>query len=204
MKMNHFTSLLLAAVCFGSFVSCDEDDMKGMVLSGDWEGNFGMYYTIDDGYHYKTYDSYDSDLSFIPYSNSYSSGYGYETDYYKFGPYDEIYHAFTWEVRNGTIYIDYRSPSDAHLSTYMRDYHMTNDELTGYFGDTGSRFTLYKYHDQYDWKPYINSYGDYNRGYGYGYHDSYYYAHTRGADSTEVKPIKVVHYGNRYIDGKAE
>ncbi len=205
MKKNYLAMLLAAAVTLVSFTSCtDDDDVKGMVLSGEWEGNFGMYYD----YQYSwgdivTFEASYTYLSFVPYDYSYNSGYGYQTDFYDYydSPYDEIYHAFTWEVRYGTIYLRYRGESE--WDTYLRDYNMTNSSLTGYFADTYNRFHLRKLTDYYDWTPYINEYGGYNNGYGYGYHDrpGYYYSKTRGGEAAP-EGGKIVHYGNRFVDGK--
>lgn len=194
--------LLFASLCLLSamgFSSCDEDAYQGMALSGCWEGDFGMSYDYYDRYNrIQTVNCYDTDLEFVPYSDSYSSGYGYQIDYYNRGPYDEIYHSFTWEVRNGVIYMDYRG--ERQLSTAIRDYQMDNDYLSGYFVETGTHFSLRKYRDYYDWTPYVKVYGDYRSGYGYGYHDNRYYAPTRNADGqqeTDEKPV-IIRYYNRY------
>lgn len=194
---------LVASLC--TFTSCDDDDMQGMALSGCWEGDFGMCYDYEyRGRLYTEYADY-TDIQFYPYENSYNKGYGYQVDIYECGPWDEVYHSFTWEVRNGIIYLDYCKSGEEELTTFLRDYEMTNDYLTGYFGNTNSHFSLRKYQDYYNWTPYINTYGDYRHGYGYGYHEyydwDYYYAPTRSAegvtDSVSEAP-KMIRSYNRH------
>ena len=190
-----------------SFTSCDPDDIKGMALSGEWEGDFSMYYQWVDRYD-RLHESraYCTYLEFTPYANSYSSGYGYQTDFYDDGPYCEIYHSFRWEVRNEVIYLDYCHREDEDLSTFIRDYSMSNYIFDGYFGNSNVRFRLDKRHDYYDWTPYINDFGDYrdydrHRGWGY-YDNSKWWAATRaeGTDDDSCQ-VRIVHYGNLYIDG---
>lgn len=203
MKKTYLAMLIGAAVAFVSFTSCtDEDDVKGMVLSGEWEGDFDMSY--DYQYSWGDIVRFYSDwtyLSFVPFDYSYSSGYGYQVDFYNDyqSPYDEVYHAFTWEVRYGTIYLHYRG--EAEWDTYLRDYNMSNNLLTGYFKDTYNSFSLRKLTDYYDWTPYINTYGTYNYGYGYGYGYPGYYAKTRSGEAVEEG--KVIRYGRLSNDDKA-
>ena len=209
-KLLIATISLAATMC--TFTSCEWDDdvTKGMVLSGCWEGDFSMSYTYSHRGHYYTVDAIDTDLEFIPYSDSYTRGYGYQVDYYRDGPWDEVYHSFTWEVQNSIIYLDYCRGDEEELTTFLRDYNMTNDYLTGYFGNTNTKFHLRKYEDYYDWTPYLTTYGGYygysHTGSGYGYHeydDWYYYARTRAAeDSTAVaddEAPKMVRYFNRNV-----
>ena len=45
MKKNYLAILLGALAALATFTSCtDDDDVKGMVLSGEWQGDFDMYY----------------------------------------------------------------------------------------------------------------------------------------------------------------
>lgn len=197
---------LAATMC--TFTSCEWDDdvTTSMVLSGCWDGDFGMCYDYEYRGHYYTVNAYCTDLEFVPFEHSYTSGYGYQVDFYRDGPWDKVYHSFTWEVRNSVIYLDYRHPEDEDLNTFLRDYEMDNNYLTGYFGNTNSRFRMAKYEDYYDWTPYIRTYGygDYYHGYGYGFHDYEdwydYYAPTRSVaqDSAEEAP-KMLRYYNRNV-----
>lgn len=203
MKKNYLAILLGALAALATFTSCtDDDDVKGMVLSGEWRGDFDMYYV----YRYPwgeemPFYAYETYLSFIPYNYSYNQGYGYQVDFYdRYSPYEEVYHSFTWEVRYGTIYLDYRGEDE--WDTYLRDYRMTNDRLTGYFPNSDIPFLLYKLTDYYDWTPYINAYGDYNHDYGYGYGYPGHYSKTRGGE--EAVDGKIIHYGNLSADGKTK
>lgn len=203
MKKIYLTSLFGAIAVLGSFTSCNEivDVSRGRTLSGRWQGDFGMYY-IDEGEH--RWDSYDTDLEFLPYNNSALAGHGYETDYYDYGPYDEIYHAFKWEVVNGIIYLYYCSPDDWNLDTWIRDYDMSNSRFTGYFENSSSRFELRKYESYFNWTVWIDIYGDYNDGYGYGYgyREGYVYSPTRANDdSASVKPA-IIKMGSRFLEEK--
>lgn len=184
---------LIAALCFTTslctLTSCyDDDELQGMALSGCWDGDFGMCYDYKYNGRYYTEYADATDIQFYPYNNSYDEGYGYQVDYYRHGPWDEVYHSFTWEIRNGIIYLDYCKSGEEDLTTYLRDYEMTDHYLAGYFGNTSTRFKLYKYESYINWSSYYNVYGDYRSGAGYGYHDYYdwdddYYARTRSGES---------------------
>lgn len=206
-----FTTAICLAATLCAFTSCDDDAMQGMALSGCWEGDFGMCYDyVYRGRYYTEYADM-TDIQFYPYDNYYDRGYGYQVDFYDYGPWDKVYHSFTWEVRNGIIYLDYCKSGEEELTTYIRDYEMTNDYLRGYFGNTNSQFRLRKYRDYYNWTPYINTYGDYSYGYGYGYYDNYawddyYWARTRGAEAdttaaetTADEAPKMIRMYNRHM-----
>lgn len=202
MTMKKFFGMLTAMVMTAmTFTSCyDEDVDTSITLSGDWYGNFGMYYDYYDRYgnYVATYDSYDTDISFYPDYNYATHGYGYQVDYYKRGPYKKVYHSFHWEVRNQNIYLEYCH--DSEYDTVIRDYRMTRSYFSGYFDNGSERFQLDKYADYYDWNPYWNDYGDYyHNGWGYYYYDEYYYAPTRAAaaDSIDVLDGGSVRFGNR-------
>ena len=50
-RLYHFSVLSMMALA-GMLTSCDyiEDTRQSMVLSGEWKGDFGMYYEYADGY----------------------------------------------------------------------------------------------------------------------------------------------------------
>lgn len=182
MKKFFIAAIALIATA-GTFTSCDPDDDQGMALSGCWDGDFGMSYDYEYRGRVYTEDADYTDIQFYPSEGYYDRGYGYQVDFYEYGPWDEVYHSFTWRIQNGVVYLDYCS--EHQLSTDIYDYEMTNNYFTGYFGDSHTRFSLRKYEDYFNWTPYINTYGDYRRGNGYGYSewdDWGYYARTRFAD----------------------
>ena len=186
--------MLIACACIFSSCVDMEDTNQSMVLSGEWRGDFGMYYTYVDarGREY-TFDSYDSYIRFIP-DHSYANyGTGTQVDYYEYGPYEYQYYYFTWSVRNGSIYIYYDYDHD--LDTRISNYHMTNDYLSGTFAATNTSFRLYKMVDYYSWTPYVNTYG-YGSRHDWGY--STRSADSEAADSTGIKD-HVLSRGRRAI-----
>lgn len=161
MKRLHYffmaLSLMVSAVMLSS---CDyiEDGRKSMVLSGEWRGDFGMFYVYRDGRGMEyTFDSYDTRITFIPAYEQAHYGRGTQVDYYDYGPYEYQYYRFNWSVDGGVIYLTYDYDHD--LDTRISDYHMTNDYLTGVFDYSGTSFRLRKIVDYYDWTPYVNTYG---------------------------------------------
>ena len=167
MKRLHYLFLALCMVASAMvFSSCEyiEDGKKSMVLSGEWRGDFGMYYTYLDRYgNERTYDSYDTHISFVPAYDHAHYGTGVQVDYYEQGPYEYQYYRFHWSVDGSVIYLTYDYDHD--LDTRISDYHMTNDYLSGIFDYSGTSFRLYKLVDYYDWTPYVNSYGKRDRYY---------------------------------------
>lgn len=195
-----FVTISAAIFAMASFTSCDTDEIRGMELSGEWQGDFDMYYEIPC--HEHGVDTYYADktyLQFLPSNNSPACGTGYQEDYYYDvrSPYDVVYHYFTWEIRYGNIYLYYRD--EGEWDTILHNYSLNNSHFTGYFGDTNNYFDLIK----------LSSYNWY-RGYesdGYYYHDrdGYYLAPKRGGEraesATNEKP-RIIRYGNAAMDGK--
>lgn len=200
MTMKKFFGMMTALVMTSmAFTSCDDDVDTSMVLSGDWYGNFGMYYEWQDRHGDITvYDSYDTDISFYPDYDYATHGYGYQVDYYKYGPYKKIYHSFDWKVSNDNIYIYYHH--DTEYNTVIRDYRMNHYHFTGYFSNGSEPFDLKKYGEYYDWNPYWHDYG--RDGWGYYWYDGWY-APTRAASeatdsiSTDNEG-SIVRFGNRF------
>ena len=165
-----YTYILMAFVAFfaATFVSCERDpDVDGaMVLSGEWTGDLGMYYS--DGFY--EYDAEYSDIRFIPDYNYATHGTGEEVDYFNryYCPirYQSFY--FEWEIRNGAIYLYF--PYNRQLDVTIYDYYLTTSYFSGRMGDSSTTFRLRKLVDYYDWYLY-----DRSSYYGYGYWDSYYY-----------------------------
>lgn len=177
--------IALLGLC-ATFTSCehDEDVHESMVISGQWTGNWGMYYTYQYRGRLYTFDSYDTDIVFYPDYDYATHGYGYQVDFYDFGPYSKLSYRFTWRIDNGIIRMYY--PGYPEYNTSIRDYRLSNSRFTGYF-DTGTEpFTLRKIADYYDWRYY------YDWDYHYWYSDHwdwgyYYYSNTRGtADSDTI------------------
>ncbi|MBO7067601.1 MAG: hypothetical protein J6W52_02825 [Bacteroidaceae bacterium] len=154
--------------CAGMLTSCEyiQDGEKSMVLSGEWQGDFGMYYDYYDRGQRYTFDSYDTRITFIPAYSHAHHGTGTQVDYYAYGPYEYQYYRFHWSISGGVIYLTYEY--DHELDTSIYNYHMTNDYLTGTFS-SGTSFRLRKIIDFYDWTPYVNTYG-YRDRHNWGYY----------------------------------
>ncbi len=145
----------IAAVLAAAAISaCDDDVNQSMVLSGEWEGDFGMFYEYNYRGETIRFDCYDTRLVFYPDYDYATHGYGKEVAYYDYGPY-------------GVLYLDY--PYDRNLSTEIYDYRMNDYRFTGYFGNSNERFRLRKISDYYCWDPYC----DY---YMYGWRDNWYFS----------------------------
>lgn len=175
LQYSFFSAILIACACM--FTSCidTEDTNQSMVLSGEWRGDFGMYYTYVERGRTYTFDSYNTYIRFIP-DHSYASyGTGTQVDYYDYGPYEYQYYHFTWSINNGVIYLSY--DYDHMLDTRISNYHMTNDYFAGTFPASNTTFRLYKMVDYYSWTPYVNIYG-----YGSRYDWDNYSPFTRSTD----------------------
>lgn len=189
----------LAVLSTMAFTSCDEDVEEAMCLSGEWSGDFGMYYEYRYGDRWYAFDAHYTNLVFYPEYEYATYGYGKQVDFYRDGPYSHQYYEFYWEVRNGVIYMEY--PYDRELNVAIRDYRISSRKFSGWIGDT--HFELYKLRDFY-WNDYYNS-----GGYGYGwndywYWDDYYYSKTRGAESSGSVGVdeQNIRRGNRFMEGE--
>lgn len=159
MKKNLFLSLFCSIATLFSFSSCDDDVSSSVTLSGDWEGYFGMYYSIEDKRGNRVeFDSYMSILNFTPERDYATHGFGREIDYYDEGPFERRYYYFDWEVRDGALFLFY--PYDPELDVVITNYTLTHSKFTGYFPNSTVRFSLHKYNDYYNWEPY-DSYDNY-------------------------------------------
>jgi len=196
MKRLHylfFVFCIMASAIVLSSCEYIEDGRKSMVLSGEWRGDFGMYYTYRDGRGEYSFDSYDTRITFIPAYDHAHYGRGMQVDYYDYGPYEYQYYHFSWSVDGGVIYLTY--DYDHNLDTRISDYHMTNDYLTGVFDYSGTSFRLHKIVDYYDWTPYVNTYG-------YGSRNNWNYSRSAAeelADSTTavVEEGQIISRGRR-------
>ena len=198
MTMKKFFSLLAIMVSAAlSLTSChlihDEDMDISYTLSGDWKGDFGMYYDYYNrhGEYVETFDCYDTDIRFVPDYKYATHGRGYQVDYYDFGPYKRLYHTFDWDVRNERIYLTYHG--EREYDTVIRDYRMSSHYFEGYFSTGSDKFKLVKLNDFY-WDSH---WGDY--GYD-GYYDGW--APTRSGEVTDSIPADLeggtIRLGNRF------
>ena len=192
-----FSIIAMAGLCL-MFTSCSDDDTEeAMHLSGQWQGDWGMYYgyTYPNG-DYVEYDSYDTDIIFYPDYDYATHGYGYQVDWYdrrpnangNISPYQRLSYRFNWSIINGVINLTY--PGYPEYNTSIRDYRLNNSHFTGYFPNSSEPFRLNKIQDFYSWYDYDNLYRSYGYVYlewdwsGVYYYDSYY-AKTRSAEATD-------------------
>lgn len=155
-KLRNLWIALCAVVAATALSSCDEDLSRAMTLSGEWRGDFGMFYEYD--YHGSVYrfDSYDTRIVFYPDYDYATHGYGKQVDYYDQGPYVYQYYYFNWYLDRGDLVLEY--PYDPDLNTVIHDYHMYSSSFYGYFGTSNTKFYLRKVADYYDWDDYTGNY----------------------------------------------
>lgn len=180
---KYILSAIIALFTTISFSSCDDDVYESSILTGEWEGDFGMFYD----YHCKrcddihTYYADYSHLAFFPDHSGATHGYGRQIDYYIHGPYSKQYYHFYWEIQDGVVYLDY--PHNPDLSVEICDYKMHHDSFRGRIGDI--RFSLHKVADYDHWNEYGNA--DY---YYYERYDWHSYNRLLPVDSTlEAKAV---------------
>jgi len=172
MKMKKFFAMMTMMLSLvAGFSSCDDDVEEAINLSGEWEGKFGMYYMTAEGH---TYFADNTVLYFEPAYAYATHGTGSEFDYYARGPIEFEYFAFTWEVNNGVISLTYKHHHE--LDVQLHDYNISRYYFTGYF-ESGTRFSLDKTYDYYDWD---------------GYSDCDYYYHDRYASRSRAEDVVVV------------
>lgn len=131
--------------------SCeDNDDERALTLDGIWQGTIaGGYYNDRFGFS----DQWDTEMQFV--YDSFAGGYGTEVDYaYNSGYYYPS--DFTWEVRDGYIYLYYADGYDAVISDYELYSSGVGVRFRGYFDDlrTGrpmASFDLVKVANWSDW-----------------------------------------------------
>lgn len=135
-----------------SFVACEvhvgDDDYYGgdqsraYTLSGQWKGDFGMFYATPHPVtgQMMQFDATYTNIIFYPQYSGARYGYGKQVDYYNYGPYAYQYYYFQWEVRNRNIYITY--PQDPNLNVVIYDYYLDNYTFTGRMGESRYQFRL--------------------------------------------------------------
>lgn len=171
--------------------SSSMDYQQSKALSGEWTGNFGMYYKWNNRY----FDADRTDVVFYPKYYGATYGEGKQVDWYAYGPYEYIYHSFKWQLVDGVVELRYYS--DRSLDTFIRDYRMTNDWFEGYFGNSSDRFRMRKIYDHYDWTPYVNTYSYGDRRDWYGARQMIELGDSVGNQTLANDSIT---FGNRFLD----
>lgn len=196
---------LFAIVLSLTFVSCDDDVMQSRVLSGKWQGDWGMYYQYEYRGRVYTFNCYDTRIEFFPDHDYATTGYGRQIDYYDVGPYEYQYYYFHWSIRNGIVNLYY--PYDPTLNTSISEYRMSNNVFTGYFIDGYDRFYLRKWADYYDWTSYNTYYCYGHREYHFPYYAPPSIAESESVeftDTTDVTEGRLIRRGNRFATAAIE
>jgi len=175
MNICKHIGLLAALTACLSLTSCDwdEDEYKSSIITGEWEGDFGMFYNwyCSRCHDYHTYYADETRVRFFPDHDGATHGYGYQTDYYEDGPYSHQNYSFDWVMEDGILSLYYAYDNTLNVDIYR--YSMTKDTFTGRFGKDGETFCLYKVVDYYDWSPFYEDDGCHY------YYDERYNWHTQ-------------------------
>lgn len=160
------------------------DRQRANVISGEWEGNFGMFYTIANPYTRQA-TTFDASYSYVRFLSSYPgarTGTGQQIDFYRSGPYEYQYYRFVWEVRGGVLYLSY--PQDHNLDVAIYDYYLTDRYFSGRMGNSNFSFQLARLS--------YNQWGRFSGDYMYGMYDSWdwggYYSPKRQLEGLNVPP----------------
>lgn len=184
--MKKYLKKILAAVAaivsMASLTGCDEDLQMSAILSGQWRGDFGMFYEFEDRGELVRLDCNESHLYFEQRSAYTTSGWGKQLDHYFYGPKEFVYHYFDWYIEDRVLYIHY--PYEPELDVAIYDYRTHHGVFTGYFGDSNTRFYLQKEEPYDDW----DSYG-------------YYYAPARDKKAVPSETV-ILRQGNRNNEPK--
>lgn len=202
MKRHYIGVLALAAL---SLTACDERVMEAERLAGEYEGNFGMYYEYTRGGRTYAYDAAYSYLRLDNYAFS-MKGEGVQIDYYKYGPYTEIWHKIRWKVQKDAQgrYITFHYLWEKEWDTNIYDYELNEYEFYGFFGTSSKQFYMRNLNppDGFSWDPYYrHDYGwNLNSGWREGYYgyDGYYYRAPARDSQAEAPAPKELRFGNRF------
>lgn len=179
-KFFTYLTITLMTVGMGTtMTSCDDDVEIAINLSGDWQGDFGMYFS--DGY--VEWDAAYSYLRFTPAYEYATHGVGEEIDYFdRSCPVRSQSFLFEWRVNWGVLELRY--PYAHELDVDIYDYVMDRNYFSGRVGNT--HFTLSKLYDFYGWSAYSSSYDYYTAHgggyYGYGGYSDYGWYHSKKRD----------------------
>ena len=144
MKKFYSSLVALCLILAGGMmmVSCDEDTEDAIDLSGEWEGNMGMF--IDyAGYRY---DAHNTWIVFYPDYEYATHGYGEEVDYFTSDcpyRYQNLY--FEWRIRDHVLYLTY--PYNHELDVAIYDYRFRNKRSVLEFSINNEYFRLNKLRD---------------------------------------------------------
>lgn len=182
-KLFTLLTVIMTTIGSMSLTSCTADDLIGLTLDGDWEGEMYMYYT----YQGVRYQSTRTVVQFDA-SAGMSYGTGYWVDYYSNAPHDYYASHIRWSVENRTITIHFIE-DDYYVRIY--DYDVNSRYFSGLIeGEDGKRlqFSLRNTNSQ-NWHSYNYGWSSWNN-YGYGYTKPSTLTRSAEVDSTMTeKPV---------------
>jgi hypothetical protein len=133
-KITTVLSMIVIAMMAVTFTSCDPDADQADALLGIWQG------TISNSEVYQ--NGYDTEIRF--YGDYLTGGSGDEYD--RDSETGEVYYSsFQWNIKNGTIYIQYNNTADFR-DVVIYDYRFNGNYFEGYMDntDTSHYFQLTK------------------------------------------------------------
>ena len=166
MKKFYSSLVALCLILAGGMmmVSCDEDTEDAIDLSGEWEGNMGMF--IDyAGYRY---DAHNTWIVFYPDHEYATHGTGEEVDYFTSDcpyRYQNLY--FEWRIRDHVLYLTY--PYNHELDVEIYDYRFRNSRTVLEFSINNEYFCrlnkLRDFTDNWYWWDHDDAIMENNREY---------------------------------------
>lgn len=161
-----FSFALVALTVMVTLISCRDDEIAED-LAGIWEGEVAQAFFVGRYTYEVDYQAVDIEFYKNPYR--YAKGDGVEYDYSGYDRYNDCYYyyrcSFVYEVKNGSIYIDYADGT--HV--VIRDYSLSGTHFSGSFRHYPSERYLadfnfvrvggYYYQNYYQgrWRPYVRS-----------------------------------------------
>ena len=148
----------LCTLCMGAlfFTSCDDDTIDSIDLSGEWEGDMGMFMDVGGS----RYDAHNTWIAFHPDYEWATHGYGEEVDYFDSScPYycQNLY--FEWRIKDQVLYLTY--PYNPNLNVAISDYRFTHSRTRLEFTINGEYFCrlnkLADYQDNWYWWDHDNN-----------------------------------------------
>lgn len=153
-KIQKLASCILIVILALTFHSCEDDEIAQQ-LDGIWEGEVASTYFSHRFGERTEYQYVDIEFYADPYR--YAKGTGIEYDYYG----NSYYYSecsFSFEVRNGIIYLDYQDGT----SVAIRNYRLNGSRFSGDFIDywSGDYLASFNFVKVNNWR--------YNRSYRSG------------------------------------
>lgn len=132
--LTHISTTILTVMTALCLISCDKDVDTAYDLAGIWEG------TILGDFYYDRYGgavattTWNTQIEFIQNGSFSTGGSGREVDYNPDTGFNS-FTTFTWEVRNGRIYMSYSDGYQIVINDYEMYTFANKPYFRGYFTD---------------------------------------------------------------------